>query len=103
VDDAGSHVVIGAEGQQPTLWELSSATKVWQAKGGKPNRVGLVDKAHTTAVAFLPAAGGGQQQTDKQPAAGPAGDEQDAQAQGQPAAVARRFIAGSAERQAAAV
>eukprot|EP00775_Hariotina_reticulata_P005197 gene5197-5435_t len=41
VDEGGSHLVVGSDGQQPALWELAGLTKVWQAKGGKPNRSAL--------------------------------------------------------------
>jgi hypothetical protein len=65
VDADSTHVVVGCEGQQPAVWELSSGSKVWQGKGAKPDRLGLVDAAPTTAVALLvsgsespPAAGG---------------------------------------------
>lgn len=54
VDAAGTHIVVGGEGMQPSLWDLSTGSKVWQGKGGKPNRVGLVDKPFPTAAAFLP-------------------------------------------------
>ncbi len=38
------------------VWSLAHRKEVYRAKGGKPNRVGLVDLPHVTAVAFLPAA-----------------------------------------------
>jgi hypothetical protein len=82
VDGAGSHIVVGGEGMQPGIWDLSSGTRVWQGKGGKPNRVGLVDKAFTTALAFLPAGG------DAAAAATADG--------GGSSSIARRFVAGTA-------
>ena len=54
VSSSGHTLLVGAEGHHPSLWDLTSHKQLWQAKGGKPNRVGLVDKPHVTAAAFLP-------------------------------------------------
>lgn len=72
---------------QPSIWDLATGTRVWQGKGGKPNRQTLlVDKPFTTAVAFLPSSSSSQQQASIA----------DAAAGGEGLAVQRRFIAGSA-------
>lgn len=70
------------------MWDLATGNKLWQGKGGKPNRQTLlVDKPFTTAVAFLPSScSSGKQQSV---AAGQAGG-------GEEAAVQLRFVAGSA-------
>lgn len=69
------------------MWELATGTRVWQGKGGKPNRQTLlVDKPFTTAVAFLPSSGN----SAAQPAAAQAEDMAEA------TGVHRRFVAGSA-------
>ena len=38
------------------IWNLDTQQEVFRAKGGKPNRVGLVDPADVTAVTFIPKA-----------------------------------------------
>jgi ribosome biogenesis protein NSA1 len=106
VDEDGRHLVVGSDGQQPALWELASLTKIWQAKGGKPNKIGLVDLAHTTAIAFLPGSSttttkssSSSQRTVQQPAAAAAAEATGNGAGGETApptaAVARRFVCGS--------
>jgi len=92
VDSAGAHIVVGAEGMQPSIWDLSTGSRVWQGKGGKPNRIGLVDKPFTTAVAFLPNSSEGavDSSSPASAAAGPSGRSED------DGAVSMRFMAGSA-------
>jgi hypothetical protein len=53
VDPSCSYIVVGAEGHQPSTWDLATGQKTWQAKGGKPNALRLVDKPHITALAYL--------------------------------------------------
>lgn len=96
VDAAGSHIVVGGEGMQPSLWDLSTAKKVWQGKGGKPNRVGLVDKPFPTAAAFLPSSGdsaasNGAAATAAAAQAGTSGQGEEAGS-----SISRRFVVGSA-------
>lgn len=78
---------------QPSIWDLSTGSKVWQGKGGKPNRVGLVDKPYTTALAFLPSscttAANGHSGAAAE--AGASGREDDGGV-----SISRRFVAGSA-------
>lgn len=92
LDSAGTHIVVGGEGMQPSIWDLSTGSRVWQGKGGKPNRIGLVDKAFTTAVAFLP--NSNEDAVDSSsPASAAAGTSGRSEDDG---AVSRRFMAGSA-------
>lgn len=42
------------EGVQLSVYDIAAQSSNFQAKGGKPNRVGNVDLAHGTAVTFLP-------------------------------------------------
>ena len=46
-------LAVGGDGCQLSLWDLGAQARVWQAKGAKPNSIGLVDKVHITAAAFL--------------------------------------------------
>jgi hypothetical protein len=89
---------------QPSIWDLSSGSRVWQGKGGKPNRVGLVDKPNITALAFLPgcsngaAANGHTAQAKTATAVTAAAAAQQA-SNGQDSSgisISRRFMAGSA-------
>lgn len=82
--------MVGGEGMQPSLWDLCTGSRVWQGKGGKPNRIGLVDKPFTTALAFLPDSRGKGSPESPAAAAG-AGSSG-----GSPPIISRRFIAGSA-------
>jgi ribosome biogenesis protein NSA1 len=89
VDAAGTHIVVGGEGMQPSLWDLSTGSKVWQGKGGKPNRVGLVDKPFPTAAAFLPSSAPHAQQAAAAEA-GTSGQDEEGPS------ISRRFVIGSA-------
>eukprot|EP00798_Chlamydomonas_sp_ICE-L_P015724 gene15724-21844_t len=53
VDQSESRIAVGGEGCQMQVWSLDSCTEIFRAKGGKPNRVGNVDLAHVTAVAWV--------------------------------------------------
>ena len=58
MNEAGTHIALGCCGTSLSLWQLDTRAKVWQAKGPKRNRIGLVDKPWDTAVAFLPGSQG---------------------------------------------
>jgi ribosome biogenesis protein NSA1 len=73
---------------QPSLWDLATGSRVWQGKGGKPNRVGLVDKPYPTAVAFLP--------SSKAFAANGTAAAGTAAEGGDSSSISRRFVVGSA-------
>jgi hypothetical protein len=90
VDAAGTHIVVGGEGSQPSIWDLATGSKVWQGKGGKPNRVRLVDKPYPTALAFLPGSGAAA----AEPSA--ANGHSSAAEEGSEPGISRRFVAGSA-------
>lgn len=81
---------------QPSILDLTTGSKVWQGKGGKPNRARLVDKPYTTALAFLPSSGAAAAPAangscKEGAAAGTSGrGEEDS------AGVSLRFVAGSA-------
>ncbi|GBF99536.1 hypothetical protein Rsub_12342 [Raphidocelis subcapitata] len=46
-------LAVGGEGCQLSLWDVAAQTRAWQAKGAKPNAIGLVDHPYVTAAAFL--------------------------------------------------
>jgi hypothetical protein len=83
VDPSCSYLVVGAEGHQPSTWDLATGQKTWQAKGGKPNALRLVDKPHITALAYLNPSSAGSSE-----GAGGGGGEGDA-------VVRQRFVAGT--------
>lgn len=88
---SGSHLIVGGEGVQPSVWDIAAGTKLWQAKGSKPHRQTLlVDKPFTTAVAFLPSSSSVSKDGEtNQPLIAAADGEDEA------AAVSVRFVAGS--------
>jgi hypothetical protein len=45
---------VGGKGSQLQVWSLATQQRTFQAKGGKPNHIGLVDPAHVTAAAWAP-------------------------------------------------
>lgn len=45
---------MGAKGSELGIWDLSTQQRIYLGKGTKPNRIGLVDPAHNSAVAYLP-------------------------------------------------
>lgn len=49
---------MACNGSELSIWDLEQRQKQYQAKGNKPNRIGLVDKPWNTAVAFLPGSDG---------------------------------------------
>lgn len=53
VDTSGQRIAFGCEGSHLSVWNIPEARCDFQARGPKPDRVGLVDKAANTAVAFL--------------------------------------------------
>ncbi|KAI8473720.1 MAG: quinon protein alcohol dehydrogenase-like superfamily [Monoraphidium minutum] len=76
VSSGGGILAVGGEGCQLSLWDVAAQAKVWQAKGGKPNSIGLVDLAHVTAAAFVggyPQRSGGGGGGGSEAAACPAG------------------------------
>ncbi|GAX76123.1 hypothetical protein CEUSTIGMA_g3566.t1 [Chlamydomonas eustigma] len=54
VDHTGRYIALGGEGHNVQVWDLATQKEVFHAKGGKPNKVGLVDLPHITAITFLP-------------------------------------------------
>lgn len=50
-------LAVACEGSELSLWSLATQQRTYQAKGAKPNRIGLMDKPWNTAVAFLPGSG----------------------------------------------
>ncbi|PRW58950.1 WD repeat-containing 74 [Chlorella sorokiniana] len=53
-DPAIGRLAVGCEGAELRLFDAASGELVFTFKGGKPNKVGLVDKPWNTAIAFLP-------------------------------------------------
>jgi hypothetical protein len=47
-------LAVGSEGTALSLYDLLARRRVWQAKSPKPDRTGLAERPHHTAVAFLP-------------------------------------------------
>ncbi len=97
LDSTQTYIVVGGEGCQMQIWNLSTQREVFRAKGGKPNRVGLVDPANVTAVTFIPEAstsgaeaGGGAQASSAQPQEG-------AQEGGDPPLPQQRVLVGTAK------
>lgn len=56
--EAATSIALACNGSELSLWDLERRQKQYQAKGNKPNRIGLVDKPWNTAVAFLPGSDG---------------------------------------------
>lgn len=53
VTSDGNVLAVGGEGCQLSLWDLGAQSRAWQAKGAKPNSIGLVDLAYVTAATFV--------------------------------------------------
>ena len=53
VDSSGRYVAVGGESCNVVVWDLLTSKEVFKAKGGKPDKLGLVDKVNCTALAFL--------------------------------------------------
>ncbi|KAK9832561.1 hypothetical protein WJX84_011909 [Apatococcus fuscideae] len=49
---------VGCRGSELSLWNISTQQKAFQAKGAKPNKLGLMDPPWNSALAFVPAAAG---------------------------------------------
>ena len=47
---------MGANGSELGVWDIRTQQRVFLGKGAKPNRIGLVDRAHNSAVAYIPGA-----------------------------------------------
>ena len=56
--ESDTNVALACHGSELSIWDLEQSQKQYQAKGNKPNRIGLVDKPWNTAVAFLPGSNG---------------------------------------------
>lgn len=54
VDEDGKFLAVGNQGTELSVWDLQTQQRAFLAKAGKPNRIGLVDPAHNTCVAFVP-------------------------------------------------
>ncbi|GAB4816703.1 hypothetical protein N2152v2_003749 [Parachlorella kessleri] len=53
-DPGSSRLAVGCQGTELRLFDAAAGQLVYAAKGGRPNKVGLVDKPWNTALAFLP-------------------------------------------------
>jgi ribosome biogenesis protein NSA1 len=53
-------LAVGGKGSEVSVWSIEKQERTYQAKGAKPNRIGLMDKPWNTAVAFLPGSQGSQ-------------------------------------------
>ena len=58
ISKAARLVALACNGSELSIWDLQQQQRSYQAKGNKPNRIGLVDKPWNTAVAFLPGSDG---------------------------------------------
>lgn len=56
LDSSCQYMAVGGEGCNVQVWDLTTAPphEVFKAKGGKPDKLGLVDKVNCTSLAFLP-------------------------------------------------
>ena len=54
VNEGGTQAALACQGSELGIWDLQQQQRSYHAKGGKPNKLRLVDKPHNTAVAFLP-------------------------------------------------
>jgi len=48
-----SSLAAACKGTELRIYDIATGTQTYAAKGGKPDKVGLVDKPHNTAIAFL--------------------------------------------------
>lgn len=55
---SATSIALACHGSELSIWDVEQQHKQYQAKGNKPNRIGLVDKPWNTAVAFLPGSDG---------------------------------------------
>ena len=49
---------MGCQGSELSFWDIHTQQKVYQAKGAKPNKLGLMDPPWISALAFVPGAAG---------------------------------------------
>lgn len=56
----GVSLAIACDGKELSVWDILSASCKYQAKGQKPNKLGLTDRPRNTAVAFIPGSSGRQ-------------------------------------------
>lgn len=47
---------MGSKGSELGVWDIHTQQRVFLGKGAKPNRIGLVDPAQNSAVAYIPGA-----------------------------------------------
>ena len=55
---ASSRVALAFRGTEAAVWDVASRAPTFEARGAKPDRLGLVERPWGTAVAFLPGHGG---------------------------------------------
>ena len=60
LDPASDRLAVGSEGAELRVYDLAAPSQppAYTAKGGKPNKVGLVDRPWNSALAFLPGSAG---------------------------------------------
>lgn len=56
--ESATSIALACHGSELSIWDLGQQKKLYQAKGNKPNRIGLVDKPWNTVAAFLPSSNG---------------------------------------------
>lgn len=54
LDSDAGHLAVGAKGSELGVWDTHTQQRVFLGKGAKPNRIGLVDPAQNSAVAYIP-------------------------------------------------
>lgn len=58
VESKAGLMAAGCRGSELSIWNIHTQQKAFQAKGAKPNKLGLMDLPWNSAVAFIPGAGG---------------------------------------------
>ncbi len=76
MDAADRHLAVGAKGAELGVWDLETRERVFHGRGAKPNRIGLVDPAHNSAVAYVPEPDGNKVRAPAAPHAVSAADTQ---------------------------
>ena len=56
LDSEARHLAVGGKGSELGVWDIHTQQRVFLGKGAKPNRIGLVDPAQNSAVAYMPGA-----------------------------------------------
>ena len=51
-------LAVGCQGSELSIWNVHTREKVFQAKGAKPNKLGLMDLPWNSALTFVPGAAG---------------------------------------------